>query len=247
MGSRDQIFINGVPVRIHGNFEREVTDETGARTAEMEIVVIIRGRAPQKQFLQLISNVHVRLDMQESGQMITWFARITNHSAVASGSGEAVMYRHDMLFRELPDSYKRRMEEKAAYQAANPKPAPVRAPVAAEPEQAESISEMLANADPSGWGEAIRKLKETRDPELVVPDEPLTPIELVAVETVLTNLRIDALIDQIVASGFLRREAIDERFRALIEQRFESEAIPLVGEKAAKQAARDIQKASAPV
>lgn len=247
MGSRDLIYINGVPVRIHGHFEREVTDETGARTAEMELVVMIRGRVPQKQFLQLIANEHVRLDIQDAGQMITWFTRIVNHTAVASGSGESIMYRHDLHFRELPDSWRRRMQEMAERAAANPAPEPVRRPVAAEAAPAESISEMLASADPSGWGEAIRQLKEGRNPKPEVADEPLTPIELVAVETVLTNLRIDALIDQIVASGLLRRDALDERFRLLIDQRFESEAVPLVGEKAAKQAARDIQKASSAV
>ena len=38
----------------------------------------------------------------------------------------------------------------------------------------------------------------------------------------------------------LRRGAVNKRFRALLEHRFVSEAIPLVGESVARRAARDL-------
>lgn len=239
VGSRDHIQINGVPVRIHGHFEREVTDVSGARVAELEVVVMIRGRIPNKQFIQLISQDHVRLDVDDVGTTVTWFTRIGNHTAVGSGSGEGTVYRHDILFRETPESYKRRADERAAAQAAMPAPEPVRRPAVPEPEAPGEISDVLANADPSGWGEAIRQLKTGGQPRPSVWEEPMTVTELTAIESVLTNLRIDALIDQLEAAGVLRRGSVDERFRILVEQRFVSEAIPLVGEKIARRAANE--------
>ena len=63
MVSREQILINGVPTRIHGSFERTVQDESGQTVAEMEAVVIVRGRLPNKQFLQQISRETVQLEI----------------------------------------------------------------------------------------------------------------------------------------------------------------------------------------
>lgn len=240
MGTREHIRINGVPVRIHGDFEREVTDESGARAAELEVAIIIRGRLPNKQFVQMISQEPIRLDLPDSASVTTMFTRIGNHSAVASGSGEGTVYRHDILFREMPDSFQRRMEEKAARQATLPNPETVRRSAPPEPEPIENISQVLANADPTGWGEAIRQLKTGGVREAAVVEEPLTTADLTAVETVLTNLRIDALIDQLSAAGLIRRDAIDERFRMLVDQRFIVEAIPLVGEKVARRALREM-------
>jgi hypothetical protein len=237
VGSREQIQINGVPVRIYGHFERETVDEAGRTVGEIEIVVIIRGRMLNKQFMQLLVRDDVRLDMDESGQPMTWFARITNHTAVASGSGEATAYRHDITIREVAESWARRAAERASRQAAEPGPAPVRKPVAAPEPGPESISDVLAGVDPGGWGEAIRQLKSapTSRPTAPPPD-PMTPTELAAIEAVLTNLRIDALVDQLEAAGILRKGSVDDRFRHLIDQRFVSEAIPLVGEKVARRA-----------
>ncbi|MDQ2682838.1 MAG: hypothetical protein M3Y37_04865 [Chloroflexota bacterium] len=244
MGSRDQIQIDGVPIRIHGNFEREVTDESGQRVGELEVVVIIRGRMPNKQFVQLLARDTLRIDLVDGDGFMSMYCRIANHSAVASGAGEGVVFRHDITFRESAESYRRRMEEKAASQPAAPEPPPVRKPSQPEPPPVENISQVLANADPSGWGEAIRQLKTSQLPKsaVAVADEPLTMAELTAIETVLTNLRVDALIDQLEGAGLLRRSAVDERFRSLIERRFVSEAIPLVGEKVARRALREMDQ-----
>ena len=38
----------------------------------------------------------------------------------------------------------------------------------------------------------------------------------------------------------VRRSAVDERFHHLIKQRFVAEALPLVGEKTARRALRDL-------
>ena len=44
--------------------------------------------------------------------------RVTNHTAVASGEGESTVFRHDITFREVPESYRRRMAEQASKAAA---------------------------------------------------------------------------------------------------------------------------------
>jgi hypothetical protein len=101
--SREQIQINGAPIRIHGSFDREVQDESGRPTSEMEVVAIIRGRLPNKQFMQLISQETVRLNYQDGQTAVTMVTRVVNHSAVASGTGEGTVYRHDITFRELSE------------------------------------------------------------------------------------------------------------------------------------------------
>ena len=103
MVSREQILINGVPTRIHGSFERTVQDEAGQTVAEMEAVVIVRGRLPNKQFLQQISRETVQLDYQDGQTPVMMVTRIVNHTAVASGDGESTVFRHDITFRELPE------------------------------------------------------------------------------------------------------------------------------------------------
>jgi hypothetical protein len=239
VGARDSIWINGVEIRLHGSFEREVVDDSGATVAELEAVVIVRGRMPNKQFMQLIARDQVQLDLENGGQAETMQTRIGNHSAVATGNGEGTIYRHDILFRELPESYKRRQAERAAAAPAPEAPRPSPRTSTAEPEPVDTLSELFSSANTAAWGTALQQMKGGSPKSLVV-EEPLTLPELAAIETVLINLRVEALIDQLEGAGLLRRGAVDERFHVLLEQRFVAEAIPLVGEKTARRAARDV-------
>jgi hypothetical protein len=239
VGTREVIWVNGVEIRLHGSFEREVVDDSGATVSELEAVVIVRGRMPNKQFMQLIARDQLQLDLENGGQVETMQTRIGNHSAVASGNGESTIYRHDLLFRELPDSYRRRQAERAA--AAPPPEAPRPSPrtTTVEPEPVDTISQLFSPANASAWGTALQQMKGEPSKPVIV-EEPLTLPELAGIETVLINLRLEALIDQLEAAGLLRRGAVDDRFHALLQQRFVAEAIPLVGEKTARRAARDV-------
>ena len=240
MVSRGQVQINGVPIRIHGSYDREVQDESGQTVAEMEVVVIIRGRMPNKQFMQLISREQVRIDYEEGRTAIMMMTRVANHSAVASGSGEAMVYRHDILFQEFPESYQRRQAERDAAPPAVEAPRPSPRPAIREREPVEEISQVTTATDPSSWGDAIRQLKSDT-PRPRAYEEPLTTLELTAIETVLINLRMEAMIEQLEAAGVIPQGAVDAGFRALLEERFLAEATPLVGERAAHLAAREME------
>ena len=238
MAFREVLQINGVPVRIHADFDREVKDESGRTISEMEVAIMLRGRMPNKQFIQLITKDTARLDFQDGARMVTMFTRIVNHTSVASGDGEGTVYRHDITFRELPDSWQRRKAERAA-EAPAAVEAPVARKVSSPPAEAiEDISQVTIGTSVAQWGDAIRQL-QTDVPRPRVTEEPMSQMELMAVESVLTNLRIDALLDQLDAAGVIRRSAVDDRFRVLVTQRFVAEAIPLVGEKVARRAARE--------
>ena len=241
MVSREQLQINGAPVRIHGSYDREVQDDSGQTVAEMEVVVIIRGRLPNKQFMQQISLNQVRLDYEEGQSSIAMMTHVVNHSAVASGDGEGTVYRHDITFREFPESYQRRAAERAAKTVIEAEP-PRRAlrDLARTDDSVQEISDVRTAADPSVWAEAIMQLKGNA-PRPKAPEEPMTVAELGAIETVLTNLRMEALIQQLEARGVLPRGAVDATFRALLEKRFVIDATPLVGERVAQRAARELQ------
>jgi len=235
--SREQILINGVPTRIHGSFERTVQDEAGQTVAEMEAVVIVRGRLPNKQFLQQISRETVQLDYQDGQTPVMMVTRVVNHTAVASGDGESTVFRHDITFRELPESYRRRMAEQASKAAAKELVAPRPSPrvAAQEREPVGDISDVEIGADSSVWAEAIMQLKGNA-PRPKAPEEPLTLPEMAGIETVLLNLRIEALIQLLEATGFIPRGAVDARFRELLDERFIAEATQIVGEKIARRA-----------
>lgn len=236
----DVIHINGLPIRLQGCFDRVVQDASGQTVAEKEVAIIIRGGMANKQFIQLISKDKVRLDFEDGPRSVSMIARIMNHSAVVSGEGEGAINRHDLTFREDPESYQRRMAERAA-EAPIAVAAPVRKTSAPAAPVIEDISQVTIGTSVSQWGDALRQLKSDA-PRPRVTEMPLTQIELTAVDSVLTNLRIDALIEQLDAAGIVRREAVDERFRALIESRFVAEAIPLVGEAIARRALREMDE-----
>jgi hypothetical protein len=238
--SRGQIQINGVPVSIHGSYEREVQNDAGQAVAEMEVVIIVRGRLPNKQFMQLLNQEQVRLDFEDGSTQVTMMTRVANHSAVASGSGEYTVYRHDIQFQEFPDSFQRRQAERAAAAPAVEAPRRVSRPAVVEEEQVEEIAEVMAASGIAAWGDAIKQLKHPA-PRPQVQEEPLTLPEMSAIETVLTNLRIDALVQLLEGTGMIPSGAVEATFRDLLRERFVAEATPLVGVQVAERAAREIQ------
>lgn len=241
MVSREQILINGVPTRIHGSFERTVQDEAGRTVAEMEAVIIVRGRLPNKQFQQQISRETIQLDYQDGQTPVTMVTRVVNHTAVASGEGEGTVYRHDITFRELPESYQQRMAKQASEAAAKALTAPRPSPrvAAQEPEPVGDISDIKTATDPSNWGDAIRQLRGSM-PKPQAPEEPLTMPELAGIETVLVSLRLEALIHVLESTGCIPRGAAEIQFRELLEERFFEDASQIVGERVAQRALREM-------
>ena len=236
--TREQIHINGIPIRVHGSFERDVLDDSGQTVGEMEVAIIIRGRLPNKQFMQLIGRDHHRLEYLDGQRPVLKTVRIVNHSTVASGTGEATVFRHDIHFRELGDP----SQPQATNRSQVPADAFRSVPRPAEPQPAAAArvpAPRLTGTDPANWGDAIRQMRgESTVP--TIPETPLTVPELVAIESVLVNLRVEALIQTFEEAGLIERDAVEERFRALLIDRFVAEAIPLVGEKVANRAMADV-------
>jgi hypothetical protein len=56
-------------------------------------------------------------------------------------------------------------------------------------------------------------------------------------EAVLVGLRLEALIEQLVAAGVVRRSGVDASFLRLVRERFVREATPVIGQRAAERAA----------
>ena len=229
--------INGTPVAVHSSYRRDVRDDAGIDLAEFELVVLIRGRMTNKQFIQHMSSDRIRLELKEGGGVGTYFMWITNHTSAASGSGESTIYRHDITMREDPDGANQR-HALAAQNAPEPVAVAVAAPVAVIEAPGE-ISDVRVATTAASWGDAIRQMKG--EPMVAkIAELPLSPQELLAIEIVLTNLRIDAMLDQMEGASLLKRSSVNARFRVLIEDRFVEEATPLIGEQAAKRAMKDI-------
>jgi hypothetical protein len=237
--TREQIQINGIPIRVHGSYERDVLDDAGQSVGEMEVAIIIRGRIPNKQFMQLIGRDQHRLEYLDGQRPIQRTVRIVNHSTVASGTGEATVFRHDIHFRELgnpapPQSTNRSQVPADAFRPA-PRPASPEPPAPV----AKPAEPRLTATDPANWGDAIRQMRgESVKPK--APEAPLTVPELVAIESVLVNLRVEALIQSLEEAGLIGRGLVEERFRSLLADRFVAEAIPLVGETVANRAMTDV-------
>ena len=238
MTGENVVRINGAAVSVHSSYRRDVRDTNGGELAEYELVVMIRGRMPNKQFIQHMSNEWVRFEVLEKDGVGTYFMWVTNHTSAASGQGEATIYRHDISLREDPEGAKQRLAM-IAQQAPVAEPVAVRAAPVAVLDEPGEIKDVQVTSNAAIWGDAIRQMKG--EPLVAKRDEvPLTPQELLSIEIVLTNLRIDALLDQMEGAGLLRKSAVTARFRALVEDRFVDEATPLIGEKAARRALSEI-------
>jgi hypothetical protein len=208
--SREQILINRVPVKVHSTYEREVVNEAGHTVGEMEAAIIVRGRMPNNQFQQLITSGRLTIEYMDGPRRITMAVTVAEHGVATSGDGEGAVYRHDLRFRETTESYRRRLEEHGIL------------PKVADDSRAEQMAAVkerasqpagetrLTSTDPAMWGDAIRQMRG-EPTRAVAPEPPLTQTDLVGVETVLVNLRVDALIEQLEAVGLIEPGAVRAR------------------------------------
>jgi hypothetical protein len=216
-----------------------VSGDDGMPVEELEVVVISRGSMASRQFKHLLATDPVRIDLQTKGGWETWQASLHAANAASSGGGESAVHRFDLVFRETPESAARRAAEHA-HDPVEPEPPPVsKAKPRADEDLPEDISEITVRSDSSVWATALKQM-QTPHGRIAPPEPPLTPTELAGIEAVLTNLRLDAVIDLLEASGRIRRSDVETRFQRLVKKRFVSEAAPVVGEKAAKRAERDL-------
>jgi hypothetical protein len=248
----DFVKINGTAVRITGVSQRAIPQEDGPPRQEVELVVILRGAMAHRSFQSLLGRGAIRLDIPEDDGA-GWTTLDTEIAAAyhsASGSGEAAAYRHDVTLRETPDSARRRTAERSTDQADQPEPART---TSGEPRQAEPAVEddPLAPDDLSGvtvaasadvWATALRKMTAPDPSKPPPPELPLETAQLAGAEAVLVGLRLEALIEQLVAAGIVRHAGVDASFARLVRERFVNEATPVIGQEAAERAARSAQE-----
>lgn len=238
----DLIRLNGTAIRTTGMYQRAIAQDHGPALAEVELVIIIRGTMANRSLRQLLSQEPIRVDIPK-GEKSESFLAVIEHVAVnSSGTGESAAYRFDLNLRETPESAAQREAERPAAE----EPAAARRVFkVAEPIDESSpdleLSRVKMSGDSSVWATALKQMKappSTRP--AAAPEPPLTPTERAGIEAILVNLRMDALIDRLEAAGLLRRADVERSFMELVKERFVADAIPVVGEKVAKRAERDL-------
>lgn len=241
-----QITIHGAPVQVQSFYRREIAAEGGLTLLEVELAVIVRGRLPNRHFIQLTTQEPLRVGLPLSGDELVLLGTVANHQQITSGSGEGAIYRHDQTIREVRESAVRRVAAQAAAEVERPAPPPPVAPPVEDDEEDAGpatrggpAQHLAVKSDASVWGSAIAQMRNPTA-RATLREEPLEFSEMAGVEAVLVNLRVEALIEQLRAAGLVSRTAVDHSFQRLIRDRFLRDATPVVGEHAAKRAARQL-------
>jgi hypothetical protein len=237
----DFIRLNGTAVRTTGFYRRTIPHPDGPPLAEIELVIIIRGTMANRSLKQLLSIEPIRVDIPKGETVESFSASIEHVMVGSSGTGEAAAYRFDLTLRETPESAKLREAERAQQEEVSVPERLLRATHAvqeAEPDL--EISHVKVSGDSATWAPAIKQMTAPVGVKREVPEEPLTATERAGIEAILVNLRMDALIDELEAAGRVRRTDVDKTFMRLVRNRFVSEATPVVGERVAKRAERDL-------
>lgn len=241
----DFVKLNGTAVRLSGFHQRIIAQENGPPLQELELVVILRGTMAHRSFLALLGRGQIRIDLPDpSGVWTTYDTEIEASLHTSSGPGEAAAFRHDVTLRETPEGAARR----AAAAPAVPEPAPPAStdetPAEDEPEEdpdaPADLSTVKVSGNATAWATALRQMTSPGAARPAAPEPPLETPELAGAEAVLVGLRIEALIEQLVAAGLVRRSAVEASFMRLVQTRFVAEATPVIGEKAAKRAAKSV-------
>jgi hypothetical protein len=236
--------LNGTAVRTTALYQRVIEQASGPPLAELEFVIIVRGSMANRSLKQLLSQEPVHVDLPKGTGSEQFVAKIESVQVASSGTGESAAYRYDLVLRETPKSAARRTAEAAANTPVVPKTAHIvreTEVVDDDPSGPLDLSDVKVSGDSAVWATALKQLQTSPGARPAAPPEPpLTSVELAGIEAVLTNLRLDALLDLLEIRGIMQRADVESHFMKLVAERFVSEATPVVGEKAAKRAQRDL-------
>ncbi|HEY8448416.1 MAG TPA: hypothetical protein VIL01_15050 [Thermomicrobiales bacterium] len=243
------IRLNGTSIRLTGFHQRTVEQVDGPPLQELELVVIVRGSMAHRTLLELLSQGRFQVDLPSDSAESGWTsleATLVSSYHQSTGGGEAAVHRHDITLRETEESAARRQTAPAT--ANGGESGDDQAKPESEPDEAEQTDEeeieapaILVPGDPSVWATALRQLRTPPGAKPASPPEPpLTTAELAGAEAVLVGLRLEALIEQLAATGLVRRSVVDSNFMRLVRERFVQEATPVIGEEAARRAARGV-------
>lgn len=242
----DFVKINGAAVRPSSIRRQKTTHPEAGTVEEIDLAVILRGTMADRQFRQVMTREPLRLEIPNGTAYEVLEVTIADVYHSSSGSGEAAAHRYDLKLRETPASAERRAADAPAPSSPSPAPKPAKPPAPepeddSDPDAPLDLSQVQIGTSDAAWATAIRRLKTPPAAKPSGPPEPpLTAAELAGVEAVLVGLRQEALLEALEAAGLIRRSAVDDRFLRLIGERFVAEATPIVGEAAARRAAKGL-------
>jgi hypothetical protein len=245
MRMTDFIKMNGVAVRTNSFNRRNEIAGDGIAHEIISASIIVRGSMQHRSLSELLSQSSMRLEIPNGATMDLLEVDVVESTHVTTGLGEGSAYRHDVRLRETDSSAVRRASHAAATQAMRSRLHPVEqaqhAPVEEEPsdDRLDRSWDKLSS-DQSTWMNAIKQMKDPDALKPAVPEPPLTAAELSGIEAVLVGLRLEALIAVLDEAGAIRRSDIDDYFHHLVMERFINEASPVVGEKAARRAVKEL-------
>jgi hypothetical protein len=242
----DFVKINGVAVRTSAFHSRIQEEQNGLSREYIAASVIVRGAMQHRSLSELLTQQPMRLEIPNGATMTVLEVEVYDANHVSTGTGETAAFRHDIQFRETNTSATRRTSLAAAEQAARQRQeaiARARRPTVREEEPSDDRLDRSwdkLSTDQSMWASALKQMKDPEAMRPVVQEPPLTAAELGGIEAVLVGLRLEALIEVLEEAGLIQREDIDDLFHRLVMERFINEASPVVGEKAARRASREV-------
>jgi hypothetical protein len=240
--SMEFLKLNGATIRLTGSYLRLIPqDDGGPPLQEFELVIILRGTMDHRAFLGILGRGQIKVEIPDKTNNVwqSFDTEVISAYSNNSGAGEASAYRHDVVLRETPASAERRA-------AAQPAPTPTPPPTPVAPPQPEpdedpntplDLSSVKVGGNTHAWATALRQMTNP-GAKPAAPETPLDTSELAGAEAVLVGLHLEALIEQLAAAGIVRRSSVNTSFMRLVQQRFVAEATPVIGVKAAKQAAK---------
>jgi hypothetical protein len=242
----DFVKINGVAVRTSAFHTRTQDERNGLSRDYIAASVIVRGAMQHRSLSELLAQQPMRLEIPNGATMTVLEVEVIDANHVSTGTGESAAFRHDIQFRETDVSATRRTGLAAAERAARARVEEVtrsRQSLAQEEEPPDDRLDRSwdkLSTDQAMWASALKQMKDPEALKPVVQEPPLTAAELGGIEAVLVGLRLEALIVALEEAGLVRREDIDDLFHQLVMERFINEASPVVGEKAARRASREV-------
>jgi hypothetical protein len=241
----DFIKLNGVAIRTNSFNRRSEVAGDGIARELISVSIIVRGSMQHRSLTELLNQTPMRIEIPNGATMDLLDVEVVDATNVTTGLGEGSAFRHDVQLRESDASAVRRATHVAATQAMRARLQPVEQaqhmPVEEEPldDRLDRSWDKLSS-DQSTWMNALKQMKDPEALKQVVPEPPLTSAELGGIEAVLVGLRLEALIAVLEEAGAVRRSDIDEYFHHLVMERFINEASPVVGEKAARRAVKEL-------
>lgn len=185
----EYVKLNGTPIRVTGLYRQTIEPGEGAALEEIELVVVLRGEATHRAFLDLLERPPIHLDIPDER---AFAAALVSSTWTESGEGDASAYRHDLTLREQPPS------EATAMQTDDPV----------------VTVEEAALADDEAGEVPLEAVASEPLPSTPAPDSPSQPKDSTD-PLVRLGLRLEALIEALARAGVVELAEVDAAYARL--------------------------------